>query len=57
MGGIVGKERKDEFLEKIDKELYLLNKKVKKVVSKAETVLKEYQKDAQDGDQGEVGQK
>jgi len=53
----VGKERKDEFLEKIDKELYLLNKKVKKVVSKAETVLKEYQKDAQDGDQGEVGQK
>ena len=45
IGGAVGKERPDEFLEEIDEELKSLHVKVKKIVSEANTVLQECQGD------------
>ncbi len=41
IGGAVGKERPDEFLEEIDEELKSLHVKVKKIVSEANAVLQE----------------
>jgi hypothetical protein len=48
----VAKEKQDEFLKEIDEELKTVHVKVRKIVSEADSLLKEYQGE-EDGQQGD----